>query len=83
MKVVIEGDKRVLRGGSWINNGRNVRSANRNMNTPDNRNNNIGFRLAPAQTPKEAALDQVIILSAVTAAVTAGAVAKSKCPPAR
>jgi len=39
----------VLRGGSWINNGRNVRSAQRNHNTPDNRNNNIGFRLARAQ----------------------------------
>jgi len=43
------GDNRVLRGGSWINNGRNCRSANRNNNTPDNANNNIGFRLARAQ----------------------------------
>lgn len=40
---------RVLRGGSWINNGRNARSANRNRNTADNRNNNIGFRLVQAQ----------------------------------
>jgi hypothetical protein len=39
----------VLRGGSWINNGRNVRSANRNRNEPDNRNNNTGFRFALAQ----------------------------------
>jgi len=38
---------RVLRGGSWNNNPQNLRSANRNNNTPDNRNNNIGFR--PAQ----------------------------------
>ena len=38
--------KRVLRGGSWNNNGRNLRSAYRNGNEPDNRNNNIGFRLA-------------------------------------
>ncbi|MES9905940.1 MAG: SUMF1/EgtB/PvdO family nonheme iron enzyme [Sedimenticola sp.] len=36
---------RVLRGGSWINNPDNLRSANRNRNTPDNRNNNIGFRV--------------------------------------
>ena len=36
----------MLRGGSWINNGRNCRSANRNHNDPSNRNNNIGFRLA-------------------------------------
>ncbi len=43
------GERRVLRGGSWNNNGRNVRSAQRNHNTPDNRNDNIGFRLARAQ----------------------------------
>ena len=36
----------VLRGGSWNNETQAVRSANRNRNTPDNRNNNIGFRLA-------------------------------------
>ena len=34
------------RGGSWNNKPRNVRSANRNGNTADNRNNNLGFRLA-------------------------------------
>jgi len=39
---------RVLRGGSWNNNARNCRSANRNRNNPDDRNNNIGFRLASA-----------------------------------
>lgn len=43
-----KGRKRVLRGGSWNNNGRNLRSARRNANSPDNRNNNIGFRLAGA-----------------------------------
>ncbi|WP_292957408.1 SUMF1/EgtB/PvdO family nonheme iron enzyme [Nitrosomonas sp.] len=43
------GDRRVLRGGSWINNGRNCRSAYRNHNDPSNRNNNTGFRLARAQ----------------------------------
>jgi len=36
----------VLRGGSWNNNPQNCRSANRNRNTPDNRNNNNGFRVA-------------------------------------
>ncbi|MGB6297547.1 MAG: SUMF1/EgtB/PvdO family nonheme iron enzyme [Rivularia sp. (in: cyanobacteria)] len=35
----------MLRGGSWNNNPRNCRSANRNRNEPDNRNNNIGFRV--------------------------------------
>ncbi len=44
---------RVIRGGSWNNNARNCRSANRNRNNPDNRNNNNGFRLVllPAQWP--------------------------------
>jgi hypothetical protein len=41
-------NKRVLRGGSWNNNGRNCRSAIRNHNTAENRNNNIGFRLSLA-----------------------------------
>ncbi|MBU6173367.1 MAG: hypothetical protein KGQ60_06155 [Planctomycetes bacterium] len=34
------------RGGSWNNEAANCRSANRNRNTPDNRNNNLGFRVA-------------------------------------
>ncbi len=33
------------RGGSWNNNPRNCRSANRNRNAPGNRNSNLGFRL--------------------------------------
>jgi formylglycine-generating enzyme required for sulfatase activity len=37
--------RRVVRGGSWNNNPRNLRAANRNRNTTDNRNNNNGFRL--------------------------------------
>lgn len=36
---------RVLRGGAFNNNARNVRCAYRNHNNPDNRNNNIGFRV--------------------------------------
>ncbi|MBU0500730.1 MAG: RNA-dependent DNA polymerase [Gammaproteobacteria bacterium] len=42
----------VLRGGSWNNKPRNVRSAKRNRNDPTNRNNNTGFRLA--STPSHA-----------------------------
>ncbi|WP_335337397.1 hypothetical protein [Anabaena sp. WA102] len=34
-----------MRGGSWNNNARNCRSANRNRNLRDNRNNNYGFRV--------------------------------------
>jgi len=36
----------VNRGGSWNNDdASNFRGANRNNNSPDNRNNNLGFRL--------------------------------------
>ena len=45
---------RVLRGGSWINDGRHCRAANRNGNDPANRNQNIGFR--PALAPAGSAL---------------------------
>ena len=34
-----------MRGGSWNNNQDNARSANRNRNNPNNRNDNIGFRV--------------------------------------
>jgi hypothetical protein len=44
-----QGDHRVNRGGSWNNDARNVRVAYRNANHPDNRNNDLGFRLARAQ----------------------------------
>lgn len=37
-------DNRVNCGGSWNNDAQNCRVANRNNNTPSNRNNNIGFR---------------------------------------
>ena len=40
---------RVNRGGSWNNNSRNCTAGNRNYNNPDNRNNNLGFRLAASQ----------------------------------
>jgi hypothetical protein len=35
----------VVRGGSWNNNQDNARAAYRNRNNPDNRNNNLGFRV--------------------------------------
>jgi hypothetical protein len=35
----------VLRGGSWNNNQDNARATYRNDNDPDDRNNNIGFRV--------------------------------------
>ncbi len=51
-----KGENRVLRGGSWINNGRNCRSAYRNMNDPGNRNDNAGLRLVRAQQGQKAFL---------------------------
>ena len=39
---------RVIRGGSWNENARNVRAAYRNHNDPTDRNDNIGFRCARA-----------------------------------
>ena len=38
--------KNRLRGGSWYNDARNTCSANRYSDSADNRNNNVGFRLA-------------------------------------
>ncbi|PIE75206.1 MAG: hypothetical protein CSA18_01055 [Deltaproteobacteria bacterium] len=42
---ILKGSNRVIRGGSWNNNARNCRSANRNNKSPGNTNNNVGFRL--------------------------------------
>jgi hypothetical protein len=36
---------RVVRGGAFNNNRRNARCAYRNRNNPDNRNDNLGFRV--------------------------------------
>ena len=47
------GTERVTRGGSWNDNARNVRAANRNGNSPDNRDNNLGFRLAESRSEAE------------------------------
>lgn len=40
------GEKRVLRGGSWLSDAHNVRSANRGRAAPDTRLGDIGFRCA-------------------------------------
>jgi formylglycine-generating enzyme required for sulfatase activity len=40
------GGDRVLRGGSWYNNGQSVRAASRPGNLPGNRYDNLGFRPA-------------------------------------
>ncbi|MFM8899725.1 MAG: formylglycine-generating enzyme family protein [Burkholderiales bacterium] len=38
--------RRVIRGGSWGDNPQYLRSANRFWGTPDDRDDNLGFRLA-------------------------------------
>ena len=43
--TTLTGSNRVIRGGSWNNNAQNLRSAKRNNDRPDNRNNNLGVRL--------------------------------------
>jgi len=39
------GSYRVMRGGSWFDNGRYIRSANRNSSSPSLRSRSVGFRL--------------------------------------
>jgi hypothetical protein len=58
------GDERVQRGGSWDNNGRRCRSANRNRWNPERRDNNTGFRFAQIHL-NGCSIDQIVILSAV------------------
>ena len=48
-----EGADRVLRGGSWVNEGRNARSARRLAGGPGYRDDVISFRLARGQAPGE------------------------------
>ncbi len=48
--------RRILRGGSWNNTPDNLRSANRNRNTTDTRNNNIGFRLGRTLSARAGAI---------------------------
>ena len=48
MRGRADSHRRVLRGGSFNNNQRNVRCAYRNRNNPNNRNRNNGFRVVVA-----------------------------------
>ncbi len=67
---------RVLRGGSWNNNPQNCRSANRNNNTPDNRNNNIGFRVVVSAGVHWRCLRWRVSPSGIPAFKDAGSVAR-------
>jgi len=51
----MEGDedatRRVMRGGAWNFGPLDLRSANRNIYSPDNRTTNLGFRVGRTLTP--------------------------------
>ena len=49
-----QGSDRVVRGGSWVNYARNVRSACRDGDGPGNRLNALGFRLLSLAEPEQA-----------------------------
>ena len=58
------GQNRILCGGSWNNGSDNCQVANRNINNPQNRNNNIGFRVAhSSQKGWMSVYEQIIIPS--------------------
>jgi len=59
VRIVTGSENRVIRGGNFNNNAQNCRSANRNRNNPDNRNNNLGFRPAARRPPAGHALRTV------------------------
>jgi formylglycine-generating enzyme required for sulfatase activity len=46
-----DGDRRVVRGGSWDYDPQYLRSATRIRHTTESRNNNLGFRVARTLTP--------------------------------
>jgi hypothetical protein len=46
---IVGGTERVLRGGSWSDDGEDCRSAYRFYNSPDSRDSDIGFRFALSQ----------------------------------
>jgi formylglycine-generating enzyme required for sulfatase activity len=50
-----DGEKRVLRGGCWYGDARNVRSANRNWYELGYRYDSIGFRLVSGADKSEEA----------------------------
>ena len=53
------GRNRVVRGGSWNNDARNLRVSNRNNDDPGNRNTNNGFRLSSSRPSLMAGLHGV------------------------
>jgi formylglycine-generating enzyme required for sulfatase activity len=52
------GEGRVLRGGSWLNGARGLRSAYRNADDPGDRLGDIGFRLALGPELKQGKQDR-------------------------
>ena len=59
----VTGERRVLRGGSWINLGRHTRSAYRNRLIPGYRSLNSGFRLARDRADITVEMEDTIIVT--------------------
>ena len=73
---------RVLRGGSFNNDTRNLRAANRNRNAPGNRNNNIGFRCI-RDVERSRASASAARAAVVTAAAGVRALPRDRAPGER
>jgi len=56
----VKSDGRVLRGGAFIDELVGLRFSSRNNNDPDNRNNNIGFRVVCAGRSTGKVLAQIV-----------------------
>ena len=68
----------MLRGGSWNNNPRNCRAANRNRNNPDNRNNNNGLRVVVVSGGSAGSLE--IFRTGMSAITVTGSVSRESEP---
>jgi len=61
MRGYVRKATRVWRGGAYNNNARNARCAYRNRNNPNNRNDNLGFRVAVSTFSSPPEMRRVIL----------------------
>ena len=65
-------NRRVLRGGAFLNNETNARCAVRNDNNPNNANRNNGLRVAVAHSSQEQWLAGNVVWLRLTLSIVAG-----------